>query len=171
MYIWRVNRLVEDLRADQVTEAESLKYLIFVAIICTISTDPVFAIGIEYSIFDALITLVLVIGVVFGTYYCYRKNQSGDNRDFIRRFVCLSVPVGIRLIPVVLILGMISGILFTENWPGIADLDEAVEEPPQPYITAPEDFAVVVILEIIFYWYLSLFFSKVANTENTESNA
>ena len=57
MYIWRVNRLVEDLRADQVSEAESTKYLIFVAIICTISTDPVFAIGIEYSIFDALITL------------------------------------------------------------------------------------------------------------------
>jgi hypothetical protein len=66
---------------------------------------------------------------------------------------------------------VISGILFTENWPGISDLDEGIEQPLKPYITAPEDFVVLVILEIIFYWYLGNCFTKVAHPENTGTDA
>jgi hypothetical protein len=104
LYIWRVNRLVEDFRRERVSEAESAKYLVFVSVFILLSTDPVFVLEVEYSVLDILVTLVMVMGAIFGTYYCFRKNQSGDNCDFIRRFVCLSVPVGIRLIPVVLVL-------------------------------------------------------------------
>ena len=131
MYLWRVDRLVEDLRSDRLTEWEGVKYLITLGVVYTLFTDPFFVAGIDYSRLDALSTLIIAVATASGTYYCYTKNRAGDDRDFVRRLVCLTVPVGVRMLPVVIVVGAVFGMIFTEDWPGFDKLDEPLE----PYRT------------------------------------
>jgi hypothetical protein len=41
-----------------------------------------------------------------GTILCYRTNRSGDDTDFIARMVCLSWPIGIRVLVLFLSIGV-----------------------------------------------------------------
>lgn len=39
----------------------------------------------------------LFVVVIWGIRYCYGINKAGDNKDFIKRMVCLSFPTAIRM--------------------------------------------------------------------------
>ena len=167
MYFWRIERLVEDLNRDQISEWEGAKYLIMIGVVFSIATAPVFSIGMEYSWLDTVSTAIIVAATGLGTFYCYRINRRVDDRDFVLRFVCLFVPVTVRLIPVVVLVGILTGILFTESWPGF----DALDEPVEPYRTAPEDLGMLVLLQVIFYWYLGRTFSRFGDSTTGAADA
>ncbi|MFZ5865908.1 MAG: hypothetical protein ACOYXY_08520 [Thermodesulfobacteriota bacterium] len=111
MYLWRVDRLVEDFRNDQVTEREKLKYMILYAVVYAAVIDAVFWTGHEFTYMDAGKLLVDVLINVYGTYYCYAKNRAGDNRDFITRYMCIGLPVGVRVLVFFIPVFFVAGVL------------------------------------------------------------
>ena len=40
---------------------------------------------------------MLLISII-GLLYCYKVNTLGDNNDYIRRVMCLSIPIAIRIL-------------------------------------------------------------------------
>jgi hypothetical protein len=103
LYLWNVKALAQELKEDRVTEKEKLKYFVFAILTGTGHISlPADSTG---WIFEGL-----NIGIVIASlFWCFRANQQGDNKDFIFRFICLSVPICIRL---VLISGVISIVPF-----------------------------------------------------------
>jgi len=100
MYIWKPSNLAIDLRNDNVTEKEKLKYVLFWVLATAIASDPVLHIDFEYVLNDTILSIVMLLISAAGTIYCYKINKKGDNKDFISRYICLSIPVGIRALTV-----------------------------------------------------------------------
>ncbi len=99
-------------------------------------------------------TLVVFI-TIFGTIWCYITNKSGDDRKFIERFICLSIPVLIHLIVIFFILYsfyMIVGFYLFED-----AFDEFTET------TNWVDVGFTILFGFYFYWMLSRAIKGVAN--------
>lgn len=150
MYFWRVNSLVEDFRNDKVTEKEKLKYMILFGIVVAIISDPIMWIDSKYSIMDTINLIVMIVTTTLGTYYCYSKNKSGDNKDFITRFMCLGLPVGLRLFVFALPVFIIVGVIEIKYGIGkqINKLGEDV------YLTTINHVVVDFFFELIYFAYL-----------------
>ena len=100
-------------------------YLLFNGVVFALLSSPPFfdslessavdSIGDDYSVIDAVRFISTIAITIAGTLFGYIANRDGDNRDFITRFVCLSVPVAIRMIAIALIVafpvGVVGGLL------------------------------------------------------------
>jgi len=98
MYIWKVNKLTEDLKLGRVTSKEEFKYLLANTVAVVIITDPYLYIGTSYNNNDIINTISMLLISIIGLLYCYKVNTSGDNNDYIRRFICISIPIAIRIL-------------------------------------------------------------------------
>jgi hypothetical protein len=112
MYFWKVKPLVEDLKNGQVTQRQKMYYylanafFVFMAIyVCGMvaSTPNVF------TAIEMLLGLLLTIG---GVLWCYEANRQGDDAEFIDRMVCLSWPITMRLLVVIIVTYVIYAMLF-----------------------------------------------------------
>lgn len=102
MYIWKIDKLVADLRAGDVSQKEQLKYVLLYTAMSIIFSDPYFLGGAPYNPVDSVTTATTILASVSGIYYCYSANSAGDNRDFFLRIMCIGVPVTIRVLAVFL---------------------------------------------------------------------
>jgi hypothetical protein len=97
MYLWNVNGLADELRAERTTEKNKLLYYLFTVLFAWVM-DELNTGGPEISTPYGLLSLVVGIAVtVLGMFYCYGVNQKGDGKCFVTRFICLSVPVTVRI--------------------------------------------------------------------------
>lgn len=111
MYLWNSGKLVNDLRDNAVSEKEKLKYVLFWVVATMIVSDPLLHFDYEYVLNDAILSAVMLIVSIAGTIYCYKVNKNGDNKDFLTRYICLSIPVGIRAFVIIIaILAFITAI-------------------------------------------------------------
>lgn len=107
-YFWNVNQLVKDLRAGIVTEYEKMRYLLFTALLEVFAVNQasnIRPVNQSEMLIKALFVGLMVALVIWGIHHCYIINQKNDNKNFIERFICLSVPISIRL-GVYFLLGM-----------------------------------------------------------------
>lgn len=150
MYFWHVNNLVEDFRNDKVSEKEKLKYTILLGIVVAIISDPIMWIDSIYSTMDTINLITMIVATTLGTYYCYAKNKSGDKKDFITRFICLGLPVGVRLFVFTLPVFILVGVIESEYGIGkqINKLGKEV------YFTTINQVIVAFLFEIIYFAYL-----------------
>ena len=91
-------------------------------------------------------SLVSIVGTAAGIYITYRANHAGDDRDFIARSVCLTFPVGVRVVVVsiaVYVTYMIVGSII-----GGDTFDQFTEH------TTWIDVVFFCVVEIAFYWRL-----------------
>jgi len=101
MYLWNTKALITDLRNDQVTQKEQLKYFLF-------STIPLYAM----PQLETYYTVVNIVLILIGTLLCYNSNVEGDNKDFIVRYICLSIPIGIRIfLPMIIFAVLLTALL------------------------------------------------------------
>ena len=86
--------------------------------------------------------------------YCYTVNRQGDDGDFIDRFICLSLPIFIKLFVcfiVIFSLYMVLGfVLFGDSFDKYTDSTNWI------------DVIFMVVFELVFYWKLSTSIRKVA---------
>jgi hypothetical protein len=97
MRLWNVNALAKDLAASRVSERDKLLFLLANLLFAAVMSELD-----KYRVVNPnawhLTTSVLAIGIVaVGTVLCYRANKKGDGKHFMERYICLSVPVTIRL--------------------------------------------------------------------------
>jgi hypothetical protein len=96
MVLWRAKTLALDLRDGRVAERDKLGYLLVGLLIQAI-------IG-RASLLSALRSLGAALGIlvvlaisIAGTIAAFRANTQGDGRQFLERYLCLAVPVGIQM--------------------------------------------------------------------------
>ena len=110
MYFWKVDDLLNDLKSDKVTQKEEFKYLLIFFVFAVLSTDPVLYANTSYNIYNSISSIIFILITILGLYYCYKINASGDDKDFIKRILCISLPVMVRLFviftPISLLVGL-----------------------------------------------------------------
>ncbi|MBT3455801.1 hypothetical protein HN446_01945 [bacterium] len=127
MYIWRVGKLVEEFKNGTLTEQEKVKYVISFCLFQATGLTVYSWVPLSYRILfintfsylsrvlpkayapkiafmlEALFMAAPFLLTALGIWYCYRENKKGDDKNFVDRFVCLSVPI-IKQIIVITIL-------------------------------------------------------------------
>jgi hypothetical protein len=63
----------------------------------------------EFDLYED--TIILAITIV-GTIACYISNKTGDNREFIERYVCIGFPVSIRATIFCVIFFIVSSVIY-----------------------------------------------------------
>lgn len=110
MYLWKVDHLAADLRNDYVSQKEQFKYMLVFTLINTLAMVAIAfgSSGMSSSLLavDMVVTLTITAA---GISYCYHRNRKADNRDLIVRFICLGLPVTVRIIVFGVILGFVVG--------------------------------------------------------------
>lgn len=159
MYFWNTNALQSELKNGTLTQADRFKYF-FVFVVLT-------AIGIEISrhmpvpSFERSIGSVLnIIVTIVGTIWCYKVNKAGDNSEFIDRYICLSLPVSVRVIVLFMVFYfsyMIIGTILFGN-------------PFSEYINSFNwlDVFFFTMFDLILYWRLSEAINDVATSNMHE---
>ncbi|MEN8140666.1 MAG: hypothetical protein ABFR97_05515 [Thermodesulfobacteriota bacterium] len=162
MYFWHVDKLVEDFRNDAVSEKEKFKYMLLSGIILTFITDPILWIGTKYSLLDTVNLFGMLVIVIAGTYFCYTSNRDSDNKDFVTRFMCIGIPVGIRIFAVIIPISIALGIVEGMNGVGI-EYNAADEE---IYSTTLSQVICSALFGIIYYLHLGNTLKSIASGSN-----
>ena len=95
MYLWKTEELVRELKRGQLSQWDVTKYLIATTMFWYFSGGAYFDPS-DVEAWDWITNLLIAVVAALGIYYCYMKNRRGDDKDFIFRFICLSLPVTIR---------------------------------------------------------------------------
>jgi len=92
--ILRPRRLAAALAAGDVSEREKFQYLLVWALI-SIMIPRHFGGWTGWSAVRVTFLAVSLLITILGLLACFQANARGDNRAFVERYLCLSVPLGI----------------------------------------------------------------------------
>lgn len=92
MHLLNAKRLADELRQDTVSEAQKYHYtLASLALKLLFGTGSVLTARPTYAyLVGTLLTALISFG---GLRACFKVNEAGDNRRFLDRYLCLSVPL------------------------------------------------------------------------------
>ena len=155
MYFWKTESLAAELRNGTLSQKDRFRYLLTFLIITALFADVSYYISEAPSTVAISESTLVVLITIFGTIWCYRTNKSGDDLEFIERFICLSLPVLVRLIVIFLIFYsfyMIVGFYLFED-----AFDKFTET------TNWVDVGFTILFGLYFYWKLSRAIKGVAN--------
>jgi hypothetical protein len=118
MYLWNINKLVDQLKADTLPIKEVYMFYVISPILSIANTFFFSFLLLSHQMIGNLFgnfltqhdtnmifynrlgfltgTLTTIITFI-GFYLCYRANQQGDGRDFSKRMACLSFPINFHL--------------------------------------------------------------------------
>lgn len=146
MHLWNTKALATELRDGTLPERERMKYfLLFMTLLAAVGELPIYS---PEPVSPALIatSVVSIVGTAAGIYFTYRANRSGDDRDFIARSVCLTFPIGIRVIAA--LIGVYVAYIIVGSVIGGDAFDQFTER------TTWIDVAFMCAVEVVFYWRL-----------------
>ncbi|RUO73404.1 hypothetical protein [Idiomarina ramblicola] len=140
MYFWNIDALKRDFLQERFSQTQAFYYLVLMLVLFTL---PIGVLGDNTTVWDKASLWAELALVVFGTTAAYKSNGGRDGRQFLERYVALSWVLFIRLLPLVILLGIIASI-FREIFIGDAG-----------YSFTGYDFAAVVLIGFFYYWRLS----------------
>ena len=141
MIFWNVGKLGDELREGRVSAAQKTRYFIVYSVVMLLFVELVARVPKTYNVFDNIASVFALFATVVGTWLCHKANSQGDNLNFIERFVCLSLPTGVRVF-------VTTGVLFillisAEGAAGIS-----AEQ------TTPLQSALFIVGEFVYYLWL-----------------
>ena len=146
MYFWNIKKLKADLKDKPLTEKQILPYVIATlvlyylsAVIAPVSSD-------RNGILE---TSLIVLSIVIGTYWLFKKNHADAGQYFIQRFFAIGWVASIRFGIFSLV---ISVLLYASS---ILKVDTAS--------TSNAELIIESILIILGYWYIGTHITEVAN--------
>ncbi|MFA5190631.1 MAG: tetratricopeptide repeat protein [Verrucomicrobiia bacterium] len=146
MYLWNTKALAKELRDGTLTERERMKYFLLFMTLIAVGSDNLFSHPEPISSARIILSAINIIATVGGTYGAYRINRAGDDRDFIARAICLSIPLTIRIFgPILGVWGACELLLWI--------VGEAAPESSEPQ-TGWVSIIIVLIFEVVYYWRL-----------------
>jgi hypothetical protein len=98
MYLWNYNKLADDFKNDKVTEQEKFKYFFLNLLIGYFFLELL-----QYSqtknptLENIILSSIGILGTIIAVSILYKKNKQNDNRTFIERYICLSIPIMIKM--------------------------------------------------------------------------
>ena len=160
-YFINANALVVKLHQQEVSEDLAFKHLLVfsmlfasalvfpVAVSCTQS--DVFAFWYQCANFFAFALLQF-----WGMRLLYRTNKQGDGQAFFLRWAALSLPVGLQVWLISLLLGLVYGILI-----GFVFVDTITDLPENTWLISGMAFGLV--MQLIYYFLMQRNFKRCAN--------
>lgn len=147
MELFNPNQVVRDLQDGKINEKDSMKYLAFTLVFEGFNTLlPQSGVKDEYTFKTALLFFVISIAVgIWGTLRCYRANGRESGKEFIKRYVCVSVPVNI-----IAGLATIIGLLVLS--PIVAFITRGFPKPDPVTITSATATVTYCFVALIFVW-------------------
>ncbi len=86
---------------------------------------------------------------ILGAAACYHANRTGDDKDFIARYFCLSLPVAVSTTTVLVI-------------PGAILVGSLVHSRSTPLTLGIEDLVGILAIGVVYYWRLWRWTRRVA---------
>jgi hypothetical protein len=103
MYLWNTKALASQLKSGSLSQAERFKYFLAVTILDIMLFEILRYLKLAIlSITNLIESSTMVLITILGTYWSYTANKTGDDREFIDRYICLSIPLTIRMLAVML---------------------------------------------------------------------
>jgi len=160
MYFWKIDKLESDLIKGAMSNADKFQYLLASTILIALGFEVSSFISESATITRVTESIIVVVATIVGTIWCYNRNGKGDNAEFIDRFICLSFPVGIRLI-----------VYFSTAYTaymiiGYSLLRDAFAKYSES--TTFIDVIFTIGFELFFYWKLSSSIYKVSTSQKEE---
>ncbi len=111
MYFWRTNQLAEDLKNNNVTEREKMRYFLALTIVAMIgfyltSLNLVLR---NNNVSHVSSFVELVIGLLIATIgirITFYSNKGNQGLDYLARVVCLSLPIIIKIVVITVFFGL-----------------------------------------------------------------
>ena len=127
MYLWNVDALVKDFQNNNVNSAEEFKYFftstLYIAFISNLSLISINSSTDEG--YESLFSLITLVINAIGCYANYRLNQHGDDKDFVKRCVCLGIPIAIKINTIVIITLILLVLIFSDSPGEILNIDSS----------------------------------------------
>ena len=145
MHFWNVNKLIDDLKENKVTESGFKNYYIASSILIflsylTLTLTP------ESSPTEAWASFVLQVGLLISWLNAIFKANGGEHgRDFLKRFIALYLPVTIQSIVIFLIIGIIMEAI-------LPFVTSALDEMALKQFTIAKDLIFEVVISTYIYW-------------------
>ncbi|MGE8684151.1 MAG: hypothetical protein ACN6OV_06655 [Acinetobacter sp.] len=145
MHFWNVNKLIDDLKENKVTESCFKNYYIASSILIflsylTLTLTP------ESSPTEAWASFVLQVGLLISWLNAIFKANGGEHgRDFLKRFIALYLPVTIQSIVIFLIIGIIMEAI-------LPFVTSALDEMALKQFTIAKDLIFEVVISTYIYW-------------------
>ena len=154
MYLWTAEALATKLKDGELSQAERFKYLLLFIILTTLITEVSLYLGEMPTVITITESVVVLMITVGGTLLSHKINKGGDNKEFIDRYVCLSIPIFIKIM--VLFVGCyVAYMIF-----GYMVLNETFDKYTDS--TTWIDVSFTLLFEILFYWRLVHYFGWVS---------
>ena len=162
MHLWNTKELAMTLKDGELSQKEWFKYFFIFIVLTALLMEVCLYIGempTVITITESVIVLMITVG---GTLLSYKINKGGDDKEFIDRYVCLSIPILIKLIVLAIgfyIVYMILGYIVLSD-----TFDKYIDS------TTWFDVLFALIFELLFFWRLTHYFSWVSNSLLKNSN-
>lgn len=153
MYFWKVNALAEDLKNRRVTQRQKMQYYLANTLLYLSSVYITGLIAVKPNLLTGINILLGLAITAGGILLCYKANSQGDDEEFIDRMVCLSWPISMRMIVVLIPIYIASALIFAGNT-------------SQPELNIA-DVAITVVYSIYFYKWLHTCLLKISQPANT----
>lgn len=159
MYFWNTNALAKELRDDTLPEREKFKYFLAYVVLTAFAMELFRYLVPEYSLSAVLASAFNILAVIVGVYICYKTNQNGDGLRFIERYICLSLPVSIRIVVLSLAVYLLLIIVLTV----ILKLDDPNTDTGTVVYWFGTLFGIAIT--VLFYWRLNVHIKSISHNE------
>lgn len=158
MYFWNAKALAEDLKAGRLNQREELKYFLAFMVPISILLEAPFWLAEEPTpllLIEAVTVIAITVG---GILFCYQANRQGDDKEFIKRFVCLSWPITLKV--TVIFLAVYIGYMITGYMIAGDQFDAFLER------TNAADVAFIILSEVAYYQRIRAHLLKLGEGKN-----
>jgi hypothetical protein len=107
MYLWNIKSLAKQLSMNDMTEKNSMHYLLASFLLILFATYYSLWWGVVRDWLFYLELIVLTVITVIGCYKAFEANGANSGVSFVMRAICLSVPAGVRVNLFSLLFGLI----------------------------------------------------------------
>ena len=103
-------KLARQFQKGEVSEKEALRYLMAFCFFTAIAGTSFMTAGTPApNLYDLMLDF-LVLALALGTpALCYAINRKGDGRDFLNRYIGLSIPISIQVFLITFVVGFVYG--------------------------------------------------------------
>ncbi len=108
MYFWNVNELAQRLKENTLSGYEEMQQYIAFMLFSTLGTqiqrffpnNSLFQTYPQYFTTSVKLCLIIISSAILigEIIYCHTINKTGDNKDFVKRMICLAFPISMRLL-------------------------------------------------------------------------
>ncbi|GAE35153.1 hypothetical protein [Halalkalibacter akibai] len=158
MIIWNIEKLALKLKNNEITEKE--KFIYFFIYIVLSGFVGYYTIEFASNLQRMIELLITSIITILGLLFCFNINQKGDGKVFIERYICLSLPISIRIIVYGTLLYGLYMIIALFTMSGYYD----------PTNDLLLDFVYTFLIQLVFYVLLYRWIRVIANNKENKNS-